>query len=337
MSNSKPNIKRVLLTGATGFVGGHLYPVLVEAGFEVVCGTRHPDKARKQHPDRHYVALDVYDQRSTLSALQGCDAAIYLVHAMTDHKDYDAAEERAAQIFSSAAGQAGLSRIVYLGGIRPVGKTSRHLKSRLRTGEILRMGSVPTIELQASMIIGAGSESWRIVRDLAARLPFMLLPTWLDNKSQPIDISDVTAAICRALSIDAPASAAYALPGQEIMSAREIIERTAKLMGVQPRMLRVPLLSPRLSSYWIALVTRANGHVARQLVEGLCTNLVAADEGLWRLMPNHKRVPFDEAARRALQGEARGLPLRTRLTEWVIHRMTPAVTRTKGLHKGATS
>jgi uncharacterized protein YbjT (DUF2867 family) len=329
------NIKCVLLTGATGFVGGNLYPALRAAGFAVVCGTRHPDQAAKQHPDRKFVALDVYDRASTLAAMQGCDAAVYLVHSMADHDDYEVFEEKAAQIFSSAAAQAGLSRIVYLGGIRPAGRTSRHLQSRLRTGEILRMGSVPTIELQASMIMGAGSESWRIVRDLAARLPFMVLPTWLDNESQPIDISDVTAAICHALSIDATTSAAYALPGPETMSARAIIVRTAKLMGLQPHMIRVPLLTPGLSSYWISLVTRANSRVSRQLVEGLCTSLVAPDDGFWRLMPEDERVPFDEAARRALRGEAQGLPLRTRFAEWLLHRMTPSVP--KSAPKGATS
>ena len=329
------DIKRVLLTGATGFVGHHLYPALVEAGFAVVCGTREPDKARKRHPDRKFVQLDVYDQRSTLAAMQGCDAAIYLVHGMADHKAYEAAEEKAALIFSAAASQLGLSRIVYLGGIRPKGKTSRHLLSRLRTGEILRLGRVPTIELQASMVIGTGSESWRIVRDLAARLPFMVLPTWLDNKSQPIDISDVTAAICQALTMEGLTSAAYSLPGPETMSAREIIVRTAQLMGLRPPMIRVPLLTPRLSSFWISLVTRANGRVSRQLVEGLRTDLVAPDLGFWQLMPDHARVPFDEAARRALRGEALGLTLRARLTEWLIHRLTPSIT--KGEHKGATS
>jgi uncharacterized protein YbjT (DUF2867 family) len=330
-----PDIKRVLLTGATGFVGSHLYPVIRDAGFSVVCASREPDKAQARYPDRAFVQLDVYDAQSTLAAMQGCDAAVYLVHSMADHRDYEAAEQQAAHIFSRAAEQAGLARIVYLGGIRPAGKPSRHLRSRLRTGEILRAGRVPTIELQATMIMGAGSESWRIVRDLAARLPVMLLPSWLDSKSQPIDIADVTAALCHALTMDdVHASAAYPLPGPEALSAREIIARTAKLMGLHPRMLRVPLLTPRLSSYWISLVTRANGHVASQLVEGLCSDLVAPDRGFWKLVPEHVCIPFDQAARRALVAEARELPLRTRLTEWLIRRMTRSLT--KGEHKGAT-
>lgn len=322
-----PESTRVLLTGATGFVGNRVYQKLVEAGFSIVNGTREPDNAKRRYPGRSFTQLDVRDFDSTLKAMQGCQAAVYLVHSMADGDDYERIEKLSAANFARAAEQAGLKRIVYLGGIRPQGKASPHLRSRLQTGETLRAGTVCTIELQASMVIGAGSESWRIVRDLAARLPFMILPGWLDNKSQPIYIDDVTAAISCALTMDFTHSAAYPLPGPEIMSAREIIARTAALMGLQPNMVRVPILSPRLSSYWIWLITRADRKISRQLVEGLRTNLVAPDDGFWKLMPDHVRVPFDEAAGRALRGEAKGLPLRTKLAEWLIHRMTPSTNK----------
>jgi uncharacterized protein YbjT (DUF2867 family) len=315
---------QVLVTGATGFVGSQLVGTLQEAGFSVVCGSRKPAKAERRFPGRTFRQLDVRDFDSTLKAMHGCQTAVYLVHSMADGRGYERVEQRSAANFARAAAQAGLSRIVYLGGIQPQGKPSRHLRSRLRVGAILRAGSVPTIELQASMIIGAGSESWRMVRDLTARLPVMILPGWLENKSQPIYIDDVTAAIRYALSLDFAGSAAFPLPGPEVLTAREIITRTAALMGLHPRMLRLPIMTPRLSSYWIALVTRANPDISRQLVEGLRTNLVARDDGFWKLLPDYVRVPFDEAARRALLGEAKGLSLRSRFTEWLIHRLTPA-------------
>lgn len=323
-----PEIKRVLLTGATGFVGLHLYPVLQATDMQVVCGSRTPERAQQRFPGRAFIKLDVDDFDSVLHAMQGCDAAVYLVHSMADVRRYERAEERAARNFLRAAERAGLQRIVYLGGIKPQGKPSRHLRSRMRTGEVLRSGSVSTVELQASMVIGPGSESWRMVRDLAARLPIMLLPRWLDNRSQPVYIDDVTAAIKLALSMEQQGSAVYPLPGPEILSAREILARTAKLMGLHPYMYGVPVLSPRLSSYWISLVTRANEKIARQLVEGLRSDLVALDQGFWRQFPTHRCLGFDEAAQRALRGEADTLSLRDRLAEWLIHRVTPSAQST---------
>ena len=322
-----PEIKRVLLTGATGFVGLHVYPVLQNADMLVVCGSRNPQQAQQRFPGRAFIQLNVNDFESVARALQGCEAAVYLVHSMADVRRYERAEERAAKNFLRAAERAGLKRIVYLGGVKPQGKPSRHLRSRMRTGEILRSGTVSTIELQASMVIGPGSESWRMVRDLAARLPIMLLPRWLDNRSQPIYIDDVTAAIRLALTLDQAGSAVYPLPGPEILSAREILTRTAKLMGLSPHMFRVPVMSPRLSSYWISLVTRANQRIARQLVEGLRSELVAADQDFWHLFPAHQRLGFDEAAKRALRGEADSLSLPEKVTEWLIHRVTPSSER----------
>jgi uncharacterized protein YbjT (DUF2867 family) len=324
-----PEIKRVLLTGATGFVGLHLYPVLA-TDMHVVSGSRDPDAARARFPGREFQQLNISDYKSTMRAMAGCDAAVYLVHSMADVRRYDRAEERESKNFLRAAEQAGLKRIVYLGGPQPSGKGSRHLRSRLRTGEILRSGKVSTVELQATMVIGPGSESWRMVRDLAARLPVMLLPRWLENRSQPIYIDDVTAAIRHALTMEQEGSAAYPLPGPETLSAREILRRTAELMGLNPHMVGVPVITPYLSSYWIALVTRANQRIARQLVEGLRSDLVAPDDGFWRRFPEHVRVPFEVAARRALRAEADTLSLRDRFTEWLIHRVTPSSTPPAG-------
>jgi uncharacterized protein YbjT (DUF2867 family) len=296
-------IERVLVTGATGFVGQHLLPELYRAGLHPVCVSRNPERARQDFPGREFRFMDVLQAESIAPAMRDCQAAVYLVHSMATGGDYETLERQGAESFREAAEEVGLSRIVYLGGVPPSGEPSPHLRSRLATGEILRSGSVSTLELRAAMIVGHGSESWRIVRDLASRLPFMLLPRWLDSLSEPIGIDDVVLAITRALTLPVYGSHAYALPGPERLSAREIIRRAAAILGHNPRMYRVPFVSPRLSSYWIRLVTSANRHIAEALVEGLRSDLLAEGESFWEHFADEPRTSFDEAARRAFARE----------------------------------
>jgi uncharacterized protein YbjT (DUF2867 family) len=240
---------------------------------------------------------------------------------MSARGDYEARERAAAKRFADAAARRKLARVVYLGGAVPSGPPSKHLRSRQATGEILRDGPVPTVELRAAMIIGEGSESWMIVRDLCVRLPLMALPPWLDSRSQPIAIEDVVAALVRALSIPAARCGAYHLPGPEVMSARQILERTARLVGEAPLAVTAPMVSPRLASYCIQLVSRAEGRLVRELVEGLRFDLVAPEPGFFSLMPEHRRLGFDAAARRALEAEARGRTLRARALEHLLRRL----------------
>lgn len=315
-------IERVLLTGATGFVGRNLFPLLSERGYHVINATRDPARAHLAFPDREFRRLDVTDAASAEQALEGCQAAFYLVHGMAAGAGYAEVERRSAVAFREAAERAGVSRIIYLGGIRPCGPISRHLSSRLHVGEILRAGPVPTLELQASMIIGGGSESWRIVRDLAARLPIMLLPRWLDNQSQPIGVQDVTFALARALELPLAVSQALPLPGPEVLSAREIILRTARLLGSDPWAVRVPVVTPKLSSYWITWVTRADQRISEELVEGLRSDLVSEDDGFWRLVPEYTRMSFDSAARAALLHEQSELSMRSRVAELIIRTLS---------------
>jgi uncharacterized protein YbjT (DUF2867 family) len=319
---SGSRIQRVLLTGATGFIGRNLHPVLCRLGYEVISGSRSPERARRALPSHDFRKLEVTDAASVQAALEGCHAAFYLIHGMAGGPGYAEVERQSAVVFRDAAARAGVSRIIYLGGIRPNGTPSRHLESRLRTGEILRSGPVPTLELQASMVIGGGSESWRIVRDLAARLPIMVLPRWLDNESQPIAIDDVTFALAKALEVPLEASQALPLPGPEVLSAREIVLRTAHLLGSHPIAVRVPIVTPKLSSYWITLVTRANQRISEELVEGLRCSLVAESEGFWQLAPGYRRLSFDEAARAALLEEQNELSLRSRFAELVIRALS---------------
>ena len=174
------------------------------------------------------------------------------------------------------------------------------------------------------MIIGAGSDSWSIVRDLAARLPFMLLPRWLQNLSQPVAIDDVVAAVVRALELEGDVQGVFDLPGPEALSGEEILRRVSRLLGVRPYAIRVPVLTPRLSSYWLKLVTSADFGIARELVEGLTSDLVARDEGFWRFMPDRKPMSFDVAAQLALDDEAAAMPAPTRAIEWVLRRVARA-------------
>lgn len=312
----------ILLTGATGFVGGTVYPVLKAAGHTVRCATRRPGRARERAPGREWVELDVDRPETLAPALRGVHGVVYLVHGMGDGADYEAREREAARRFAEVAAASGVERIVYLGGVRPAGEPSRHLRSRLETGELLRAGPVPTFELRAGMLIGAGGESWQICRDLAARLPLMVLPRWLETKSQPLAVEDAAFAIAAALTVPVSKAGIYDLPGPEVLSGKEILMRVASLRGMRPRTLRVPLLTPRLSSYWLRFVTRANFAIAQELVEGLTSDLLARDRGFWTLVPEHRLTSFEDAARRALRDEEADLPLTTRLLEKALFRLS---------------
>ncbi|MFN7145177.1 MAG: NAD-dependent epimerase/dehydratase family protein, partial [Myxococcota bacterium] len=286
----------VLLTGATGFVGRHLYPELWKAGFRVRCASRDPMGAARRFPGREWVRFDSLDPASVAVALRDVDAAVYLVHAMAGGPGYATREAAAAGIFRDEANVAGLRRVVYLGGVAPTGTPSPHLQSRLDTGATLRAGPVPVVELRAAMIVGEGSASWHICRDLAARLPFMVLPRWLESRSEPVAVGDVVRALRRALEIPDAAVGVYDLPGPEVLTAEEILVRIARLRGTRPTTVHVPLLTPRLSSLWLRVVSGADYTVAKELVEGLTNDLVSTSPSFWAHMEGARPTPFDEAA-----------------------------------------
>ncbi|HVT06446.1 MAG TPA: NAD(P)H-binding protein [Polyangia bacterium] len=303
--------RTLLLTGATGFVGNAVRPSLVAKGWSVRCLTRDASRARRRLPAVDWVEGDVGDPASAARALAGCEAAVYLVHGIGEGADYHQREVAAATTFSRAAESAGVKRIVYLGGIAPAGAGSEHLRSRLHVGEALRSGPVPTVELRASMIVGHGSLSWLIVRDLAARLPFMILPQWLKSRTQPVAIADVVVALVGALDLQLAGSASFDIPGPFTLSGKSILEETARVLGLpHPRMIEVPLLSPRLSSLWVRFVTRAQWSVAREVVVGLAEDLLARDDRFWGLIDHPKRLTFAEAARLAVDAERTDGPVR---------------------------
>jgi uncharacterized protein YbjT (DUF2867 family) len=299
MIDNQTKSRKLLLTGATGFVGRHLDAALAETSWDVVRATRNPKMASQPG----WVYLDVSDPSSIGPAIAGCDAAVYLIHSIDDSKDYPAREASGAEAFLAAAERAGVHRIVYLGGVAPKGKASRHLLSRLHTGEILRSGAVSTIELRCGLIIGAGGSSWMMVRDLAARLPAMLLPRWLQYSSWPVWIEDVVLAIVRALDLPERGSAWYDVPGQERMTHANFLSRIAKSMGKDPRLIGVPVITPRLSSYWIALVTRASLALAQELVQGLQSDLDPSGESIWDRLGDENPTEFQTSVYQALEDE----------------------------------
>ena len=289
---------RVLVTGATGFVGRRLVPALVSAGYTPVCASRDPGSARERWPDRRWVELDVHDP-STLGVLAGCRIAFYLVHSIGEGSDYAQRERLAAEAFGHAAREAGVERIVYLGGVRPPSGTSRHLRARLEVGQALRTGGVSVVELRAGMLIGEGSASWTIVSELAAKLPAMLLPSWLDRHSWPVGVDDAVAALVAAAELPERRDGCYALTGPERVSHRELLVRTAAARGKHPLMLRVPFVTPRLSSYWITAVTGVRFALVRELVAGIQFELDPSTPPFWPLI-GHSPTPLDATIQAAL-------------------------------------
>ena len=297
--------KKVLLTGATGFVGRHVFYALEAAGYEVRCSTRNPEQAKLKFPEREWVQADLENETSIASAIEGCSHALFLVHGMVGNAgDYPKREQRSAAAFAEAARQAGVERVVYLGGVSAgiLDQESRHLRSRRETGEVLRKAGPSTIELKAAMIIGSGSAGWVMVRDLAARLPAMVLPRWLKNTSSPVSIYDVAAALLAALALNEKGSLALELPGRELVSHREFLDMTAKALERRPIMWNVPLLSPKLSAYWIAMVTRADLSLAKELVEGVKFNLIPKGESIWDRCGGEP-MPVEDAIRLAIEDE----------------------------------
>lgn len=303
--------RKVLVTGATGFIGRALVPALRARGWPVVAAGRRP--MANKIAGVEWRTCDLLRPETLPGALQEIKVAYYLVHSMAGgHADFLELERRAAEAFVAASAKAGVQRIVYLGGPAPRGRPSEHLKSRLQVGEILRAGPVPTVELRASMVIGAGGASWQIVRDLALRLPAMVMPRWLKSRTRPVALDDVVVALVAAADLPLQGSAWFDVPGPEVLSGRQILERIAALRGRRILAVEVPLLTPQLSALWLKLVTRTEFSLARELVVGLRDDLLPENDRFWTLTGHTRLVSFDEASRRALTAERRPTGVRER-------------------------
>lgn len=311
-----------LVLGATGFVGSALISALAEAGEPVRAASRRRISERAADGPQ-WVTCDLERPETLPPALADIDCAYYLVHSMgTGSGDFRATERRCATSFARAAAEAGCRRIVYLGGVAPRGRPSEHLASRLEVGQILRAGSVPALELRAAMIIGNGSASWQILRDLAVRLPFMILPRWLESRSCPIALPDVITALLDARTVPVQASAWFDIPGPDVLSAREMLAIVSALRQRRVPSFRVPVITPRLSALWLKLVTRADYHLARELVLGLEEDLLPESRRYWELTGHPPRWSFRDAAAHALATEVRTSPV-ARVAERIGRRISP--------------
>ena len=282
----------ILVTGATGYVGARLVTRLIAKGFRVRATGRSFAHLRKRpwanHPAVELFPADVLDPASIAKACEGCATAYYLVHSMMPGEgDFERKDREAAQNMARAAAEAGLSRLIYLGGLgeeSPI--RSRHLRSRTEVAEILAAGTIPVTILRAAMILGAGSASFEILRYLVDRLPVMITPKWVHTECQPIGIRNVLDYLVGCLETPATAGATFDVGGPEVVTYRELMRTYAQEAGLPRRLvIPVPVLTPRLSSYWIHLVTPVHAEVARPLAEGLSNRVVCRDTRIRDLIP----------------------------------------------------
>jgi uncharacterized protein YbjT (DUF2867 family) len=297
-------VKRILLTGATGYVGGNLLDVLLDDGHHVRAFARDAERARGTLPDGVEVAEgDVVSGAGLAEALDGIEVAYYLVHSMgrgsgaTD--DFAERDRTAAENFGAAARDAGVERIIYLGGLEGVadGAKSEHLRSREEVAAVLAQ-HVRTVHVRAAMVIGEGSASFVMLSSLVHRLPVMVVPKWLDTRTQPVAIEDVTATLATLAELPDP-PAEVQVGGADVLSYREMMQRYAKVAGKRvPVVITVPVLSPRLSSYWVALVTPVEMGLVRPLIDGLTSEMIVHERPPPGL--NDHPLGFDDAVRSAL-------------------------------------
>ncbi|MBW8698939.1 3 beta-hydroxysteroid dehydrogenase/Delta 5--_4-isomerase [Streptomyces sp. MBT84] len=299
-----------LVTGATGYIGGRLVPELLAAGHRVRCLARSPDRLRDQPwaGDVDVAAANVTRADSVAEAMRDIDVAYYLVHALGSGADFEETDRRAARIFGEQARAAGVRRIVYLGALAPVGVPERelspHLRSRSEVGRILLDSGVPTTVLRAAVIIGSGSASFEMLRYLTERLPVMVTPRWVRTRIQPIAVRDVLRLLVGSARMPDDVNRAFDIGGPDVLTYRDMMIGYAEVAGLPHRVvLPVPVLTPRLSSLWVGLVTPVPTSIARPLTESLRHEVVCHENDIARYVPAPTGHPigFDEAVRLALQ------------------------------------
>lgn len=306
---------KVVVFGASGYVGGRLIPELLERGHEVRAVSRNPD-ALKDNPWRSRVELreaDLLEPATIPPVLEGADVAYYLVHSM-GREDFESLDRAAATNMKSALDDSSMQRVVYLGGLGD-GELSPHLRSRQEVGEILAASAIPVTELRAAVIIGAGSLSFEMTRYLTEVLPVMVAPRWVETKCQPIAIQDVLHYLATCIEVPEAAGRVIGIGGGDVLTYAQMMRRYAGVAGLKRRtIIRVPLLSLGLSARWVGLVTPLPASVASQLIDSLRHEVIVTSDESDRLMP-HDPIGYDEAVDRALD-QIRGNDVPTRWTQW---------------------
>lgn len=318
--------QRILVTGATGYVGGRLIGRLTQRrGLRIRCMARRPAYlAGRVGPEVEVVQGDVTEAETLAAALRDVDVAFYLVHSLGASGDFEATELVGAQNFAAAAHAAGVKRIIYLGGLGGGGEGSAHMRSRYAVGEILRGSGVPTIEFRASVIIGPGSLSFELIRSLVERLPVMIVPRWVRVKAQPIAIADVLSYLEEAIDVPLESSTVYEIGGQEQLSYLDLMRRYGEMVGLHRVYINVPFLSPWLSSLWLNLVTPLFARVGRKLIDSIRVASVVGDD---KALRDFSVQPMDvsESIRRARDEEDQAF----RETHW-----SDALSTTKSANYG---
>ena len=299
----------VLVTGASGFVGSHLAEALVAEGHTVRAMTRHPERYTGAGEP---VSADVADRESLDRAMAGVDAAYYLVHSLADD-DFEDRDAQAARNFSAAAAAAGVGRIIYLGGLgKDDGELSAHLRSRREVEQLLTTDGVPVTVLRAAIVIGHGGISWEITRQLVAHLPAMVVPRWAATRTQPIALRDVVRYLIGVLEPEEALGRTFEIGGTEVLTYAEMMQRVARTHHHRTLpMVAVPLLTPRLSSHWLAFVTDVDTATARNLVDSMSNEVVVTDHSIRDVVPGEPMdytAAFEEAyaQRAAALGEKHG-------------------------------
>ena len=301
----------ILLTGGSGYVGGRLIPRLGQQGVKLRCLARHADKLRSRVGKvSEIVQGDILDQRSLDKALQGVHTAYYLVHLMSGSKDFEREDRQAVLNFAGAARQVGVRRIIYLGGLGDDAdpKLSPHLRSRHEVGKILQDSSVETIELRASVVIGAGSLSFDMMKSLTDRLPVMICPRWLSTPTQPIAVDDVLSYLLAAKDLPPGESRIFEMGGTDVSTYGDLIREYARQRGLRRWLISVPVLTPYLSGLWLALVTPTSFEIGRHLIEGLKNPTVVRDRTALDVFPI-RPMGIREAIQRAIAETKGSRPL----------------------------
>ncbi len=293
---------RALVFGASGYIGTYLVPRLLAEGWTVRAAARNPKVLAARQWPVEQVAADALRPETLDAALEGIDIAYYLVHSMASGRDFGALDVQAAGHFADAAARAGVKRIVYLGGLVPPDARSEHLLSRQQTGERLRAGPVPVTEIRAGIIVGAGSAAYEVIRDLVNHLPLMVTPRWVSSKSSPIALDNLLEYLVRVATIPEAAGRILDAAGPEYLSYADLMRQYGEVVGRRPKIIPVPVLTPGLSAYWLALVTTVPASIARALIGGLAHDIPADDAELRALVPQ-RLLSFKEGVRVALEAE----------------------------------